>query len=64
MKNFEKIKPKKMKKYPDFTQYGYQIIKVLGDNIQGGRVTYLATKIESNRKVIIKEFRFASADAN
>lgn len=53
-----------MNKYPEFTKYGYQIIKVLGDNLQGGRVTYLATNIESNKQVIIKEFRFASADAN
>ncbi|WP_143437919.1 serine/threonine-protein kinase, partial [Hydrocoleum sp. CS-953] len=53
-----------MKKYPDFTNYGYQISKELGRNLQGGRITYLAKSLTSNRQVVIKEFRFALADGS
>ncbi|MDJ0554622.1 MAG: serine/threonine-protein kinase [Microcoleaceae cyanobacterium MO_207.B10] len=53
-----------MNKYPDFTNYGYQIIKELGRNLQGGRITYLATSLTSNQQVVIKEFRFALADGS
>ncbi len=53
-----------MKKYPDFTNYDYQISKELGRNLQGGRITYLAKSLTSNRQVVIKEFRFALADGS
>ncbi|NES07940.1 MAG: protein kinase [Okeania sp. SIO2F4] len=53
-----------MNKYPDFTNYGYQISKELGRNLQSGRITYLAKSITSNRQVAIKEFRFALADGS
>ncbi len=53
-----------MNKYPDFTNYGYQISKELGRNLQGGRITYLAKSLTSNRQVVIKEFRFAIADGS
>ncbi|MGD1704182.1 pentapeptide repeat-containing protein [Dapis sp. BLCC M229] len=55
-----------MNKYPylDFTNYGYQISKELGRNLQGGRITYLAKSLTSNRQVVIKEFRFALADGS
>ncbi|WP_143437917.1 hypothetical protein [Hydrocoleum sp. CS-953] len=45
-----------MKKYPDFTNYSYQISKELGRNLQGGRITYLAKSLTSNRQVVIKKF--------
>ncbi|MGK7923609.1 MAG: serine/threonine protein kinase, partial [Trichodesmium sp.] len=51
-----------MKNFPDFTNYGYQISKELGRNLQVGRITYLATSLTSNQQVVIKEFRFAFAD--
>ncbi|MDJ0519419.1 MAG: serine/threonine-protein kinase [Trichodesmium sp. MO_231.B1] len=53
-----------MNKYPDFRNYGYQISKELGCNLQGGRITYLAKSLTSNRQVVIKEFRFAIADGS
>ncbi|NEP41937.1 MAG: serine/threonine protein kinase, partial [Okeania sp. SIO2H7] len=53
-----------MKNFPDFTNYGYQVSKELGCNLQGGRITYLASSITSNRQVVIKEFRFAIADGS
>ncbi len=47
--------------YPDFSQQGYQVIQELGRNQQAGRTTYLAHAFKNNEKVVIKEFRFASA---
>ena len=44
---------------PDFKAQGYQVEKRLGHNRQGGRVTYLATAIESQQLVVIKQFQFA-----
>lgn len=44
---------------PDFRKQGYQVEKRLGHNRQGGRVTYLATTIESQQPVVIKQFQFA-----
>ena len=44
---------------PDFREQGYQVDKRLGHNRQGGRVTYLATAIESQQPVVIKQFQFA-----
>ncbi|MBW4611922.1 MAG: serine/threonine protein kinase [Desmonostoc vinosum HA7617-LM4] len=46
---------------PDFSALGYQAIRELGRNQQGGRITYLAKIIGCDRLVVIKEFRFASA---
>ncbi|MGK7924009.1 MAG: serine/threonine protein kinase [Spirulina sp.] len=45
--------------YPDFTNYGYQIVRELGHNRAGGRVTYLATELNSNCSVVVKQFQFA-----
>ncbi|MBD2090410.1 serine/threonine protein kinase [Microcoleus sp. FACHB-1515] len=50
--------------YPNFTRYGYRISQELGANRAGGRVTYLATDIETLKKVVIKQFQFASTQAN
>ncbi len=52
-----------MANLPDFTKHDYQINKQLGYNTQGGRITYLATQIESQQKVVIKEFRFGLIDS-
>ncbi len=48
-----------MDKLPEFNEYGYQIIKQLNHNIHGGRITYLAEEIKSQKKVVIKQFQFA-----
>ena len=53
-----------MNAFPDFSNYGYQITRELGHNRAGGRVTYLATEINTNRSVVVKQFQFAQTGAN
>ena len=53
-----------MNAFPDFSNYGYQITRELGHNRAGGRVTYLATEINTQRAVAIKQFQFAKTGAN
>jgi serine/threonine protein kinase len=48
-----------MSNFPDFSNSGYRVVKELGRNHLGGRVTYLATHAKSQRSVVIKEFQFA-----
>lgn len=50
--------------YPDFTSEGYRVIKELGRNREGGRVAWLATHLETERKVVVKQFCFAQAGAS
>lgn len=45
---------------PDLSPQGYQIDRVLGQNIHGGRVTYLARDLHGGRNVVIKQFQFAT----
>src|SRR5919199_951802 len=44
----------------------YQVVRELGCNQEGGRITYLATdsSLEPPQQVVIKEFRFAALGAN
>ena len=42
----------------NFTNQGYEIIRELGNNSQGGRIVYLANNIKSQEQVVIKEFSF------
>lgn len=49
---------------PDFSNFGYQVNSELGHNRAGGRVTYLATEINTNNSVVVKQFQFASPGAN
>ncbi|NEQ49396.1 MAG: serine/threonine protein kinase [Leptolyngbya sp. SIO3F4] len=49
---------------PDFSKYGYRVMSELGANRSGGRVTYLATDIETEQSVVIKQFQFARSSAN
>jgi len=53
-----------MNAFPDFSSHGYQIEKELGYNSLGGRVTYLATKINTKKSVVIKQFQFAQLGAS
>jgi len=53
-----------MNAFPDFSNYGYQITRELGHNRAGGRVTYLATEINTKRSVVVKQFQFARTGAN
>lgn len=48
----------------DFSQHGYQLEKELGHNSACGRVTYLATSINTQRPVVIKQFQFAQLGGN
>ncbi|NET77439.1 serine/threonine-protein kinase [Okeania sp. SIO1F9] len=52
-----------MNNYPNFSDQGYQIIRELGHNNIGGRVTYLAENIHTQKKVVIKLFQFAKLGA-
>jgi serine/threonine protein kinase len=47
-----------MNDYPDFSQYNYQIVRELGRNREGGRISYLAIQLDSGQQVAIKQFRF------
>ncbi|MCT7982083.1 protein kinase [Laspinema sp. A4] len=60
-----------MSNLPDFGEYGYQVIRELGHNLAGGRVTYLASRSKTAAPtsdvtpdpadlVAIKQFQFAS----
>ncbi|MGL5060661.1 MAG: serine/threonine protein kinase [Microcoleus sp.] len=53
-----------MNAFPDFSNYGYQVTRELGHNRAGGRVTYLATEINTQRSVAVKQFQFAQTGAN
>lgn len=46
---------------PDFSAQGYRVEQILGQNTTGGRVTYLATQIDSHQRVVIKQFQFATS---
>ncbi|MDJ0733029.1 MAG: protein kinase [Nostocaceae cyanobacterium] len=53
-----------MSNYPDFSSYDYQVIRELGRNREGGRISYLADRISQSQQVVIKQFRFAQEDAS
>lgn len=50
--------------FPDISTVGYQIIKELGHNTEGGRITYLAHHIKTEQKVVIKQFSSAKTTAD
>jgi serine/threonine protein kinase len=51
--------------YPDFTQHQYKIQSELGRNREGGRISYLAQRLDQEDElVVIKQFRFVQTDAN
>ena len=47
-----------MSTYPNFSQHNYQVIRELGRNREGGRISYLAEEIDSQQRAVIKQFRF------
>jgi serine/threonine protein kinase len=53
-----------MSNYNDFTASGYEVIRELGANHGAGRVAYLAQKIDSQQRVVIKQFQFARTGAS
>ena len=60
----DRLHPSGGHNFPDFSEYGYQVERSLGHNRQGGRVTYLATQIETRLPVVIKQFQFAQIGAS
>jgi serine/threonine protein kinase len=50
---------------PDFTDRHYHIQRELGRNREGGRISYLAQRLDNpDELVVIKQFRFVQTDAN
>jgi serine/threonine protein kinase len=51
--------------YPDFTDRQYRVQRELGRNREGGRISYLAQRLDRDHElVVIKQFRFVQTDAN
>ncbi|GAA6623010.1 serine/threonine protein kinase [Scytonema sp. NUACC26] len=50
--------------FPDFSQQGYLVEQQLGYNLNGGRVTYKATCLQTQQKVVIKQFQFAKVGSS
>jgi serine/threonine protein kinase len=49
-----------MSNFPDFSEHGYQIVEELGRNREGGRITWRAIQLETNKIVVLKQFCFAT----
>jgi hypothetical protein len=52
-----------MSEYPDLSSYGYQIETELGRNREGGRITWKAKELNTQKPVVIKQFCFAQANS-
>ncbi len=51
--------------YPDFIDRQYQVQRELGHNREGGRISYLANRLDrEDELVVIKQFRFLQTNAN
>jgi serine/threonine protein kinase len=50
--------------YPDFQAQGYEVIRELGRNREGGRITWLATNLNTAQPEVIKQFCFAQAGSS
>lgn len=53
-----------MKNYPDLSGQGYEVIRELGRNREGGRITWLASTIDTTdikQQVVVKQFCFAQS---
>lgn len=53
-----------MNTYPDFSAHNYQVVHELGRNREGGRISYLATSIDGQDRVVIKQFRFVQENTS
>jgi serine/threonine protein kinase len=53
-----------MSGHPDFYQHGYEIVRELGRNREGGRITWLAQNIDTCKEVVLKQFCFAQAGSS
>ncbi|MDH6104788.1 serine/threonine protein kinase [Anabaenopsis tanganyikae CS-531] len=50
--------------YPDFTPRGYEVIRELGRNREGGRIAWLASQLQTGQQVVIKQFCFAQTGSS
>lgn len=50
--------------YPDFSEHDYQVLRELGRNREGGRITWLASKVDTGEQVVVKQFCFAQAGSS
>ncbi len=53
-----------MSKIPNFASQNYEIIAELGRNREGGRITWQAKQLDTEKTVVIKQFCFATAGSN
>ncbi|MDJ0577313.1 MAG: serine/threonine-protein kinase [Xenococcaceae cyanobacterium MO_234.B1] len=53
-----------MDNFPDLNNYGYQVIEQIGHNPQGGRITWKARNLNSNKIVVVKQFCFATPNSS
>ena len=53
-----------MSSYPDFQAQGYEVTRELGRNREGGRITWLATNLNTGKQEVIKQFCFAQAGSS
>ncbi len=53
-----------MSHYPNFSHLNYQVIRELGRNREGGRISYLANCSNSSQQVVIKQFLFVQFDSS
>jgi serine/threonine protein kinase len=53
-----------MQNFPDFSAHKYIIIRELGRNREGGRISYLAESLDTQQKVVVKQFRFVDGNAS
>lgn len=51
-----------MKEFPNLTNYGYRIIRLLGQNQARETATYLAVDLKEGLKVVVKEFPAAKVN--
>lgn len=55
-----------MSNFPDLSNHGFKVVRELGHNRTGGRVTYLATPLNQGKMgtmpVVIKQFQFAKGN--
>ncbi len=52
-----------MNSLPNLSVYGYHIIKELGRNREGGRISWKAVDLSTNNLVVIKQFCFATNES-
>ncbi|WP_035799124.1 serine/threonine protein kinase [Crocosphaera chwakensis] len=53
-----------MQNLPNFSNHNYSITDELGRNREGGRISYLGECLETQQKVVIKQFRFVDTNAS